>query len=1352
MRKRLHNLGALGVGVWLWSTPATAAPSPNGWTLVWGDEFNGAALDASKWGHWLLGARRDAVNTAGAVAVTNGALTISTYTSGGTHYTGMISTSSKYYPDYGYLEARVDYNGMPGMWSAFWMQSPTMGNPIGDPQTAGTEIDICEHRKANSSGGDISDTVVGNIHWDGYGASHKSTGYTSSDLGLASGYHVYGLEWTPDVQRFYIDGALTWTVNNASGSPVSQRSEFIILSSEVEDASWAGSIPAGGYGPLTNTAAKMIVDYVRVYKRAETVVNGDFEGRAAPFGPYGGAAWSSTGGRSGAALLLAPSSSAAGAEQPLFGLVPDADYVLTGWGDANGYSGFSLGVKNHGGSQVGQSFSGGSYQKASIPFTTGASSTGATVFAYASVSGSVVYADDILLRRAASANNAQLESGDFSPWTHYGDTTVARDGNAYGGDWALKFAAGASSAGAEQEFVGLQPNTTYRFGGWTKNGGQGLNLGVKNYAAAGSQVSTTVAATNWARGSVTFKTGATNTTATAFAWRASSASAAYADAFFLCEPLPAAWTNQDVTAIPLAGAAGRLGDKFVVQASGADIWNSADKFHFVYLSATGDVQVTARVLALDGTHAAAKAGVMIRQSLSSGAPSAMINCTPGGSLEFIRRASSGGTCASTSRSGVSAPAWLSLIRRGGSFSAYWSKDGAAWLQLGTSQTISMTAAAVVGLATCSHDESLLTEAVFADVAAGSPPVCFTNEAAGAWSAAPWEPTPPGMTVSGSATVNVFNNAAPIASTNDLGAFTLNQLRFASRAVALSGGALTFDGAAPAFAASQNEAHAIANPLALSQTTTFDVAAGTTTLAGAVSGGGGLTKSGGGALALPVGNSFSGPATVITGLLAVSHASALGAAGGGVVVSNGGYLGLSGSITVSGESATLFGAGNYYGALQTVSGTNAWSGTVLIGAEPTRVGANAGQLTISGAIGDGANAFGLIVRNNTGTTVLSGTNTYQGPTSIYNGPLAVSSLNRVSGGTPSSGLGAPTNEAAGTIHLGTAALTGTLVYTGGGSEATDRCLNLAGTTGGGALDQSGSGVLTFTHAVTATGAGSKTLTLQGSSKGSGVLAGAIADNAPSNRTSVLKAGTGTWTLAGTNSHTGATILQGGVLAPTSDRAFGAVPAAPSPGRIVLAGGTLEVTSSWALASARGVALAGTSTLSVAASAALSYGGVLAGTGTVVKAGGGALALSGANTFRGSVRVDAGALRLGAPAALSTNVAVNVASNAVFDVGETAQALAGLSGAGSLAVAASASGAACGGVSVSGALALGQLRLSVAGLSRLRANQTYVVAACPPGFLSGAFCATNVERPWTVRYEPAAGRALLACSPATMLLLH
>src|SRR5690348_13288560 len=75
--------------------PSHAAP-PVGYYLVWADEFNSFSLDTSKWDYWLLGNRRDAINTQSAVSVNGSNLVITTYTSAGTHYTGMIATDGTF--------------------------------------------------------------------------------------------------------------------------------------------------------------------------------------------------------------------------------------------------------------------------------------------------------------------------------------------------------------------------------------------------------------------------------------------------------------------------------------------------------------------------------------------------------------------------------------------------------------------------------------------------------------------------------------------------------------------------------------------------------------------------------------------------------------------------------------------------------------------------------------------------------------------------------------------------------------------------------------------------------------------------------------------------------------------------------------------------------------------------------------------------------------------------------------------------------------------------------------------------------------------------------------------------------
>jgi beta-glucanase (GH16 family)/regulation of enolase protein 1 (concanavalin A-like superfamily) len=704
---------------------SAATPTGAGWNLAWNDEFEGTTMDTTKWRHWLPGARRDAVNSPSAVAVADGELSISTYTSGGTHYTGMISTQDTYPYTYGYIEARIDYDSSPGMWSAFWMQSPTMGNAIGSPNSAGTEIDICEHRKVDGSGASIDGLVVGNIHWDGYAAAHRSTGYTSPNLGLGTGYHIYGMEWTPTQQKFYIDGVLHWTINNnAANSPVSQRSEFIILSSEVDDSgtTWAGPIPAAGYGTLATTTTKMKVDYVRVYRRAETVVNGDFEGKVGPFSSTGQATWSATDGRSDpASARIAPTSGGSSVEQTVRGLLPDTPYVLTAWGNAGTTSpGLFIAAKNHGAAQTGQTLSSGTYTKATVPFTTGPNNRSAAVFAYSANIGSTGYADDFLLRRAAAVPNGHLEHDESFAWSSsYGGATVST-ASAYDGEFAWQIPASGSSAGVEQEVVGLTPSTAYRLSAWTTNGNAGLSFGVKNHGA--SQVITTRSSNTWARATIDFTTGSASTTATVFAFRSSSAQTAYADSFFLHQPLAAPWTSQDVATTGRSGTAGRLGDRLVLQAGGNNLGSNADQIHFLHQPLSGDGSITARMIGVDTTAYHAKAGLMIRESTAPGARSAAIVWGPVNQLvEFNRRTTPDATASSTATPrDIIDPPWLRLTRRGNTFTAYRSPDGQSWTRVGTPQTIAMSASALVGIPACAGDTTRLAEIAVDDLTITAP--------------------------------------------------------------------------------------------------------------------------------------------------------------------------------------------------------------------------------------------------------------------------------------------------------------------------------------------------------------------------------------------------------------------------------------------------------------------------------------------------------------------------------------------------------------------------------------------------------------------------------------------------------
>jgi beta-glucanase (GH16 family) len=257
-------------GVVLLLTTNLRAEPPRGYRLIWEDNFIGNRLDETKWTP-ETSLRRGNHCTEEAITVKDGILSVTTYTEDGKHCTGFLSTKGKFEATYGYFEARIRFASSPGEWGAFWVHSPTIGRPVGDPATAGTEIDIVEHRFHDQRGADVSDLLCMNLHWDGYKPkTHQHIGQNvripSNTSSLQGNWHTYALLWTPEVYRFYLDGKEQWHTDKA----ISRRSEFILLTCEIENRSWAGSIPEGGYGPREKSKTRMDVDWVRVWQPQPT--------------------------------------------------------------------------------------------------------------------------------------------------------------------------------------------------------------------------------------------------------------------------------------------------------------------------------------------------------------------------------------------------------------------------------------------------------------------------------------------------------------------------------------------------------------------------------------------------------------------------------------------------------------------------------------------------------------------------------------------------------------------------------------------------------------------------------------------------------------------------------------------------------------------------------------------------------------------------------------------------------------------------------------------------------------------------------------------------------------------------
>ncbi|MBN2308141.1 MAG: glycoside hydrolase family 16 protein [Candidatus Hydrogenedentes bacterium] len=221
-----------------------------GYALAWADEFDGTTLDPGKWDHRDLGPRRDAINVReNANLDGKGHLVLTTSKHGDAYHTAMICTHGKYDTAFGYFECRVKLQTQIGHWSAFWLMTPTMAKPVGDPATAGSEIDIYEFLRKRG------ERVQHTNHWDGYGDDHKWRVSIVDRPGITEGWHTFGLLWTEDEYVFYVDGERTW----ATDQGISHRPEYMILSLEVGE--WGGDIAEA------ELPDHLYVDYVRVYKK-----------------------------------------------------------------------------------------------------------------------------------------------------------------------------------------------------------------------------------------------------------------------------------------------------------------------------------------------------------------------------------------------------------------------------------------------------------------------------------------------------------------------------------------------------------------------------------------------------------------------------------------------------------------------------------------------------------------------------------------------------------------------------------------------------------------------------------------------------------------------------------------------------------------------------------------------------------------------------------------------------------------------------------------------------------------------------------------------------------------------------
>jgi len=245
--------------------------------LVWQDEFNvdgslnleqwnvvtgdGTAQGIPGWGNNELQFYTDRPEN---IIVEDGALVITANQEpfmGASYTSARINTKGLFEQQYGRFEARIQCPTGKGIWPAFWLLGDDEEGTLQWPQIG--EIDIMEYL------GDSPTIVFGSVHGPGFsGGESISKEYELLNDRFDNGFHVFGIEWSPNSINYYVDDVLYQSITpkdveeetNGEGEWVFNRPFYIILNIAV-----GGNLPGS---PNENTIfpQKMLVDYVRVYQ------------------------------------------------------------------------------------------------------------------------------------------------------------------------------------------------------------------------------------------------------------------------------------------------------------------------------------------------------------------------------------------------------------------------------------------------------------------------------------------------------------------------------------------------------------------------------------------------------------------------------------------------------------------------------------------------------------------------------------------------------------------------------------------------------------------------------------------------------------------------------------------------------------------------------------------------------------------------------------------------------------------------------------------------------------------------------------------------------------------------------
>jgi len=283
------------------------APHADGWKPVFSDEFDGQALDQTKWTAyedcWGGGNQERECYTARPenISVHDGYLDLSarferasgpslpldlrtlgspTPEATKPFTSGKISTRGKFSLTYGRVEVRAKSPVGQGMWPAIWLLP---GDNVYGPWPGSGEIDVMEAVnlgvKCSSCVGGVENNIYGTVHYGSYMHQWMQQKPFHLPKTTEGEWHTYRVDWSPESMTWYVDGEKYYKVKLSNWRDTLQKGvsvapsvrnapfdrPFYIILNLAVGGTWPESHDQGGVA-LQDFPKSLAVDWVHVYQ------------------------------------------------------------------------------------------------------------------------------------------------------------------------------------------------------------------------------------------------------------------------------------------------------------------------------------------------------------------------------------------------------------------------------------------------------------------------------------------------------------------------------------------------------------------------------------------------------------------------------------------------------------------------------------------------------------------------------------------------------------------------------------------------------------------------------------------------------------------------------------------------------------------------------------------------------------------------------------------------------------------------------------------------------------------------------------------------------------------------------